>query len=335
MNTLDNISILIVTALNDANRLKSVYHHTRAQYPSTEIVIVYDNCCSVLEEDAHLIQVETTDRVYVSKGYNLAIKNSTKDFFVFLHDDTYTAPNFLENLLPHLSDTTFCNFVAVEPPIFGNPNTIQKPINNFGLSAETFDKESFDLFYWNHTSNLPHTSEPSPFGGFFMAGSVHTFRSIGGFDEQFVPYFFEDSDLMVRLHLAGYRFSLILNSIVYHIGSLTSRTSEDSQTAHNTTRDIFLRKWKTSFDLFKQHVMLNNTEYQDPSIKIQAHNIDNQLNSFLQLLHNESGINTIEIDGTNLSQSDVDYLLQIPYLIQNTEPNQQYQLGNLLLKTHI
>ena len=334
MITLDNISLLLVTAVNNENRLISVYHHLRQQYPTNEIVIVYDNCCSILKQnDPNLIQIDTAERVYVSKGYNLAIENCTKDYFVFLHDDTYTAPEFLENLTPHLSSTSFCNFVTVEPPLFGNPNTIQKPIQNFGLSADAFDKKAFDSFYWNHVGSLPHTTESSPFGGFFMAGHVSTFKSVGGFDERFVPYFYEDSDLMVRLHLAGYRFTLILNSIVYHIGSLTSRTSADSVTAHNTTRDIFFQKWKTSFEHFKHYTMTNNIEYKDPNAKIQAYDVNENLNSLLKTLHNESGSVIIEVDGKTISQSDVDFLLQMPYILQDVEPNTQYQLGNLLIKT--
>lgn len=335
MITLNDISILIVTAANSPSRLESVYRHTRQQYPANEIVIVYDNIQDTMlpVDDPNLKQITTSSRVYVSIGYNLAIKHCSKPYFVFLHDDTYTAPSFLENLIPHLSPSGFCNFVTVEPPLFGNPDTIQKPIRNFGTSAETFDNDAFTSFYWEHISALPHTSEPSPFGGFFLAGSVESFRGVGGFDEQFLPYFYEDSDLMVRLHIAGYRFVLVLNSIVYHIGSLTSRKSHDSALAHATTQNIFLKKWKTTFEYFKQYTMLGGYAYKNPNARFLVTNSNESFNRFIELLNTTNGNVEICIDGQAITQQDVDYLMQLPYILQDTNTNETYTLGNLLIKT--
>ena len=130
MITLTDISLLIVTAAKSIPRLKQIYNHLRTQYPDNEIVIVYDNINEKLlnDNDPNLTQVPTDKRVYVSAGYNLAIKHSSKSCFVFLHDDTYTAPGFLENLIPNIKKDTFVNFVQVEPPKFNNISCIQKPI---------------------------------------------------------------------------------------------------------------------------------------------------------------------------------------------------------------
>lgn len=331
MITLNDISILIVTAVKDLHRLESVYNHIRKQYPTNEIVIVYDNIDkNVLDiNDPNLIQVPTNRRVYVSIGYNLAIKNSTKKCFVFLHDDTYTAPNFLENLLPHLTPKVFCNFVTIEPPTFGDPDTIYKPIKNLGLNSKEFSKEKLDSFYYEHIKKLPHITEPSIYGGFFMAGYKESFLDVGGFDEDYQPYFFEDSDLMIRLHLANYKFLFILNSIVYHIGSQTSRGTEESILAHKTTQNIFLKKWKTTFDYFKQYSMLNNLNYIKPNIFIEKINYDNSLLEFLNLFHESQGNITLKIDGNKINQQDIEYILQLPYIINTTNEKGIYQIGNL------
>ena len=148
MITLTDISLLIVTTSKGISRFKSIYQHLRNQYPNNEIVVVYDNINEKLLDvnDPNLIQVPTDKRVYVSIGYNLAVKHSTKPCFVFLHDDTYTAPNFLENLIPNIKKDTFANFVQVEPPKFNNTSCIQRPIQNFGLNEEEFNKDRFDEF---------------------------------------------------------------------------------------------------------------------------------------------------------------------------------------------
>jgi len=271
--------------------------------------------------------------VYVSIGYNLAVKHCTKPFFVFLHDDTYVAPDFLENITKHITPNSFFNFVQVEPPMFGNVDMIQRPIRSFGLSAEEFDVDSFREFYWSHVAKLPHTTEPSLYGGFFMAGCVDSFNKVGGFDESFQPYFFEDSDLMIRMHQAGYRFTMILDAIVYHIPSMTSRNSADSAQAHSTTQKIFLKKWKTTFDCYKDFSMLHGSQYCYPSVNIQMQNCNDSLREYVELFSDPAGINTLKVDGAKLTQQDLDLLTQIPYIIESTDSNSTYELGNLILIT--
>lgn len=331
MITLNDISILIVTAVKDLHCLESVYNHIRKQYPINEIVIVYDNINkNILDvSDPNLIQVPTNKRVYVSIGYNLAVKHSTKKYFIFLHDDTYTAPDFLENLLPHLTPEVFCNFITIEPPTFGDPDTIYKPIKNLGLNSKEFSKEKLDSFYYEHIKKLSYITEPSIYGGFFMAGYKESFLNVGGFDEDYQPYFFEDSDLMVRLHLANYKFLFILNSIVYHIGSQTSRGTEESVLAHKTTQNVFLKKWKTTFDYYKQHSMLNNLDYIKPNIYIEKINCSNELSEFLNIFHEPQGNIILKINGNLVNQNDIEYLLQLPYIINTTNEKGIYQIGNL------
>lgn len=334
MITLNDISILIVTTAKSISRLESVYNHTRTQYPDNEIVIVYDD---VNEEvlntnDPNLIQVTTDRRVYVSVGYNLAIKHSTKPCFVFLHDDTYTAPNFLENLIPHIKKDIFANFVQIEPPKFHTTSVLQKPIKNLGLNENEFDKNELDKFYYQYTPTLPYKVEPSPFGGFFMSGYKESFLSVGGFDEEFQPYFYEDSDLMVRLHMVGYRFVLVLDSLVYHIGSLTSRGTEESVIAHTTTQNIFIRKWKTTFEIIKEYTMLNGFEYKKPSLDIVLHNPNKGIQDLVDLFHSTKGDIEVQVDGNKFYQQDVDYMLLFPYIIKDMEYGESYEIGNLKIK---
>lgn len=334
MITLNDISILIVTAANSIPRLELVYNNIRTQYPDNEIVVVYDNIDKKLLtlEDPNLIQVTTDKRVYVSIGYNLAVEHCSKSCFVFLHDDTVPAPNFLENLIPHITENVFVNFALVEPPKFGNTATIQNPIRNFGFNESEFDKDEFNSFCEEHIQNLPHKVEPATFGGFFLSGFKKSFLSIGGFDENFQPYFYEDSDLMVRLHMAGFRFVLALDSIVYHMGSLTSRGTEESTHAHKTTHDIFLRKWKTSFEVIKQYTMLNGHEYQKPSIYFSIVNSNIHIQQITSLLHEDNGRVQVDIDGHNFYQQDVDNLFLFPYILGDMEYGDVYEIGNLKIK---
>jgi GT2 family glycosyltransferase len=334
MITINDISILITSTAKDVQRLQSVYKHIRLQYPDNEIVIVYDGVDKkqIHENDPGLIQIPSQEKVYVSGGYNLALKKSTKPAFVFLHDDTYPAPQFLESLIEHITENNFCNFCQVEPPVFGDADSITKPIRNFGLRNTPFKKEEFESFYWDHVSKLPYKFQPSPYGGFFMAGLKESILSVGGFDENFQPYFFEDSDLMIRLHMAGYTFTLALNSLVYHVGSLTSREFNNGIDAQKITQNIFLKKWKTTFEYYKKYSIDNAIPYKKSSVKIEHKNCNLQLGELLDLLSEETANIVVNLDGLTIKQEDIDYLLQLPYIIHSELEKGLYTIGNLQIK---
>ena len=333
MITSNDFSFLITTAGNSRERLVAAYDSIRKQYPENEIVVVYDNTAShdINPQDANLKEIATDRRVYVSGGYNLALKECTKKCFVFVHDDTFIAPLFLENMIPHISETGFCNFTTVEPPVFGDQSTMQKPIKDFGRSTDIFILEDFNQFAIEHINALEETSTDSPFGGFFMAGMVEPILNIGGFDESFQPYFYEDSDLMVRMYLAGYTFVHALNSLVYHMGSLTSRESSDSATAHKLTHEIFLRKWKVEFEYFKNYTMLQHIPYKEVPVKIVCTNCNSEIDSYLNMISEKSPI-TVFVDGEKLTQQEFVYLQSLSYIIRDINEPGVYEVGSLRIE---
>jgi len=330
MITLNDFSFLLTTAGNSRERLIATYNSIREQYLYNEIVIIYDNVKShnINNQDTNLKEVVAEKRVYVSGGYNLALKECTKKCFVFVHDDTFIAPLFLENMIPHITDTQFCNFTTVEPPVFGEQFTIKKPIKDFGRSVDTFILQDFNKFAIEHINTLEEVTTDSPFGGFFMAGMVQPLLNIGGFDESFQPYFYEDSDLMVRMYQAGYTFVHALNSLVYHMGSLTSRESSDSRTAHELTHKIFLKKWKVEFEYFKNYTMLQGIPYNKVPVEIVCTNCNKQLEDYLNLISEESSIKVF-VDGSKLTQEEVVYLQSLSYILKGIDELGAYQIGSV------
>jgi len=331
MLTLNDFSFLIVTQARDLPRLTGVYHSIRSLYPENEVVIVYENQNGIKlnPNDSNLIEVYTDKRVYVSVGYNLALRHSTKRCFVFIHDDTFLARNFLENIIPHISDTQFCNFTTVEPPIYNDPDTLGKPIKDFTRSIQTFDLERFRAFCDEHVNKIPDSVMASPFGGFFMAGFKSSIDSVGGFDEYFQPYFYEDADLMFRLHQRGFTFVQVLSSLVYHMGSLTSRGTAESEQSMQITAQLFLKKWKTPWEYIKHYTLRNGVEYKRIPVEIIVRNGNPQLNTFVELINEPDSDMQISVDGSRLTQQDVEFLQTLPYVLQSVDEDGQYELGNL------
>ena len=336
MITLNDFSFLIVTRNNNPQRLYGVYKSIRDLYKSNEIVIIYDDVVSesLAKDitDPNLQEIYTLERVYVSGGYNLAVKHCSNKCFVFLHDDTIVAPGFLENLLPHISEKQFCNFTTIEPPLYNNVDSITRPIRDFGRDIDSFNSDAFYEFCESHMINLKETTAASPFGGFFMAGHKSSFESVGGFDEYFKPYFYEDSDLMTRLHIEGYRFIQVLNSLVYHMGSLTSRATEEGQISQSITAKLFLKKWKTSYPMIQRYTMLGGIEYKSIPVEIICKNASLELFEYLDLLSQPDSSVKVEIDATRLNQQDFEYLESLPYVLQSLDGEGTYELSNLKIK---
>lgn len=339
MITLDDIAILIVTRVNDSKRINSVYERIRKYYDTVEIIIIYDSVqYNIDTTDIYLKQIVTDKRVYVSGGYNLALKSTSKKCFVFLHDDTFIHKDFINNLIPHLSDVnTICNFTTVEPPLFNNQDVFERPIKNFGFDMTDLDLDSFDEFCDDRNKNSTLVIAENKKGGFFMAGNVSTLLDIGGFDERFKPFFFEDSDLMIRLHLKGIKFIQVFNSLVYHLVSLTSRKSEDGNLASKTTEKIFIEKWKVPFHILEKYSMIEKMEYKCLRIVLSHKNIkDDNLISYLSNFfceNTELPHSILHIDGNTFTANDMECIHILPYIaIENLTSNGKYQLNNMILE---
>jgi hypothetical protein len=114
---------------------------------------------------------------------------------------------------------------------------------------------------------------------------------------------------------------------------LTSRGTEESDIAHNTTQKIFLRKWKTTFEYIKQFTMVDGLPYKKPNLQFTITNPTEHTQRTVDLLGDEDGDTVVHIDGRNFTQQDVDLLLQLPYILLDASVSETYTLGNLLIKT--
>ena len=338
MITSNDISVLIVSRVNDPKRIELVYQRIRKYYPTTEIVIVYDGISHHMDvNDDELKQIVTQDRVYVSGGYNLALKAAKNKYFVFLHDDTFIHKDFINNLIPHLKENIICNFTTVEPPLYGNSDILERPIQNFGFELNDLDLDAFDEYCNTRNKELSNIVIKNDAGGFFMAGYISTLLDIGGFDEKFKPFFFEDSDLMFRLYLNGTSFVQVLNSIVYHLVSRTARHSEDGDGAIKATEKIFIEKWKCPFYVLKEYSMINKMVYKSIRVKIEHKNVNSPaLINLLDMFSEKDEslpISKLYINGNKFDKNDLEYIYTLPYIIsENNMESGKYELNNMILE---
>ncbi len=251
-NVVVNISVL-VGLKNNLEYSKNFYSYFRKIYPNVEICFVsYGSTdgtdewlLSTVKEDDNLRCFYSEEKASFSDTFNKAAQIATRKYIVFLHNDIVIAPNFLENIIKHLSETNVVSYTTVEPPLFTLHQRPGKIIRNFGEDFNNFNEKGFLNFVENEQKlNADVVSSGI---SFFMALNRATFLKIGGFDNLFSPMFCEDDDLIRRLSILGLKQITSLDSICYHFVSKTSRFSKEFETKSKSielnSNKNYIRKW--------------------------------------------------------------------------------------------
>jgi glycosyltransferase involved in cell wall biosynthesis len=200
-----NFSVVIATK-DRAALLDAALASLRAQVgaPEFEIVVV-DNGSSDATPDvarrhgARYVFVAEPNR---GKARNAGIAGATGDAIAFVDDDVVTPPHFLAAHAKAHGDDTVPQ--AVSGPILNVPDAAHRP----EPSAANFSRAFFV------TCNVS-----------VRAASL---RAVGGFDEDFDLYGWEDTELGARLRDHGVRRAFAWDAYLWHIKPPTPESLEDA-----------------------------------------------------------------------------------------------------------
>lgn len=164
------------------------------------------------------------DVVYIKNEYNLGcllgrnqgFKWSTGDYLLFIDNDQYIPPDYVEMA------------TAVGKDIVG---------------AELWDVIPPDCFTKRNSIGVPSYNSYVGSGGMFLKREV--FEKVGGYDERYYPAWYEDCDFCFRARAIGYSLGVILNPNVQHLGGETikKQKSFDADDAKKSSRSLFLSIW--------------------------------------------------------------------------------------------
>lgn len=158
-----------------------------------------------------------------AKGYNIALKQVTAEYYVLLNSDVEVQPGWMEPIIELMeSDKTIA---ACQPKIlsYNNKNKFEYAgacggwLDSFGYPfnrGRVFDICEFDKGQYDN-------AEPV----FWATGAALFIRAeiydqMEGFDEFFFAHQ-EEIDLCWRIQLAGYKIFVQPASVVYHVGGGT------------------------------------------------------------------------------------------------------------------
>lgn len=254
-----NISLLIGLR-NNLDYTKYFYKTTRELYPEVELCFVSygstDETHNWLDslDDSNVKYFYSDESKTFSDTFNKAAEIGTKKYMAFLHNDIVLTPNFIENILKHLTQQRVVSYTTIEPPIFGTHSRPGKIVREFGRDLESFDKDGLLLY----AKQDLFKDQTQPGITFFMALCRETYLKIGGMDNLFNPMFCEDDDLIRRLGMYGLEQITSLDALCYHFVSKTSRFSPEyekrTKEIESKSQRNFFRKWNNAHAINKYDI---------------------------------------------------------------------------------
>ncbi|MGD0967918.1 MAG: glycosyltransferase family A protein [Candidatus Aquilonibacter sp.] len=127
----------------------------------------------------------------LAKGRNAGIASSTGERIIFIDDDVLPLPNFVEE---HLRSHARTPRAIVRGAAINVENFDDLPMAIWGL------KDYSGNFFWTTNVSVP----------------LATIRAIGGFNDSFSEYGWEDIDVGLRLRFGGVRAVFNRKALVFH-----------------------------------------------------------------------------------------------------------------------
>ncbi|HEY7562784.1 MAG TPA: glycosyltransferase family 2 protein [Gaiellaceae bacterium] len=255
------VAVAIVNANSGAHLGRALDALSR-QTREPDRTIVVDNASTdgslegIEERFPSLEVLRLGENVGFAAANNLAAKRAEDcDWLALLNPDAFPEPAWLEELLAAAESNAAYSFFA---------SRIVKA-SEAGTLDSTGDVVHVSGVAWQRDHGEP-TSFERPAGEVFSASAAaalyrrEAFVQIGGFDERFFCYY-EDTDLAIRLRLAGHRCWYVPTAVVRHVGAATAGRESDFMLYH-THRNIVWTYAKNMPSPFvwlylPEHVLIN------------------------------------------------------------------------------
>ncbi len=218
---------------------------------SFEVIVVDDGSTDDTVSIAETVSGLTCLRNPVAKGFvescNRGAAAARGRYTVFLNNDTEVTANWLDELIHAYEDFNDVGLVGSKL-IYPN-GTLQEAGGvvwgsgnpwNYGRNQNNNDPK------FNYLRQADYVS-----GAALLIGSEFL-REIGYFSREFIPGYFEDTDLAMKVRHAGKRVLYVPSSVVVHYEGQSSGTDVSSgmKKYQEVNRPKFKKKWVS---LFKDH----------------------------------------------------------------------------------
>ena len=359
---------VIIPSYNTLPHLKNTYESIKRYAREVDLIIIDDASNDGTAEWLHTID-DSRLQIIISEQrrghtywYDEGMRRAKTDIVSILHSDMIIGPGYFENLLKHLERGRVVCATRIEPPI--HPAGKEKIVRDFGDDAHKFMWEAFEKFVNKEKDDSIDKTTKGIFAPWMLYKEDHL--SIGGHDQRFAPFGYEDSDIFNRWILSGYEMIQARDALCYHMTCRGHRWNAGVGIENSDYRDTmsrcereFIRKWgdwiandEYQFPIIQPKYdklikIINGKEnllqmlepwgdkifYEGPETDLREYLDKEQPRTVVNLAQKFiSDGNDIEItvDGNTFNTQDYIYLRQLAAILAQNKPQEgKFKLGNL------
>lgn len=219
------ISIILVVY----NRVELTYRCLKSlqnqKFRNFEIIVVNnsskDRTGELLSKLIGITHIKNNENLHFLRAANQGVQCAKGKFILFLNNDTVVLPNCFESLLRTFEK--YENVGAVGGRILNMNGKLQeagcyvKPDGSTGGYGRDAKVDNYTFMF----------ERPVDFcSGCLLLIPKNIFNQMGGFDEYFIPAYYEDTDLCMRLWKHGYSVYYQPQAIIYHNEGASSQPQE-------------------------------------------------------------------------------------------------------------
>ena len=359
---------VVIPSHNTLEHLKNTYASIKKYAPNVPMIIIddasEDGTVKWLESlvDKNLTVIIDKERKGHTYWYDEGMRIAKTDIVSILHSDMIIGPGYFENMLKHLDKGKVVCATRIAPPI--HPAGLEKHTQNFGIDYHDFDWKAFEIFCSNTLIVDKNRTTKGIFAPWMLYKEDHF--KVGGHDQRFAPYGYEDSDIFNKWILGGLEMIQSRDALCYHMTCRGHRWNEgvgienaDYKETMDRCRREFLRKWGEWIQNDKYQYPIINPKY-DKGLIIKNCNI--QLIEalepwfdtlyvdceYLDYIEKESSRTVlsltnrikpydnekqndilISIDAQSFTQQDYTYITQLAAILKDSGATGEFKLGNL------
>jgi GT2 family glycosyltransferase len=237
------ISIILVLYNKAELTLSCVYSILRSQVNSYEVVIVDNNSTDktrlLLSRIKGAKIIQNTENLHFLLACNQASRVASGRYLLFLNNDTQVLADSINSSLRTIKFSE--DIGAVGGKIILPNGTLQEAGNiiwqdgscsTYGRRDEPFAPEYMFMRDVDYCS------------GAFLLTNRELFMDMGGFDEDYKPAYYEETDYCVRLWKTGKRVVYDPNVVLIHMEFGSAVSAKDPMILQTKNRRIFVEKHK-------------------------------------------------------------------------------------------
>lgn len=302
------------------NCINSIARNTETDI-SYEIIVIDDKSSDKTSKIENFYTNIKVIRNNENKGFLRNVNHGARlaqgEFLLLLNNDTIVLKEWLASMLEVFDN--FKNIGAVGSKLIfpngmlqeaGGYITQDQHFGNYGKFNSIFDQR------YNYIREVDYVS------GACLLIKRDLWNELDGFDESYLPAYFEDTDLCMRIRKKGYRVMYTPLSNIIHFESISYKSNKSTNKEHQLSKNksIFINRWLEEID--KTHLPLKQGK---------AFNYE-RLNNCPTILYIDEEPPNDYACGSKLSKLYVELLVEMGYIVKylpmNINPyNEKYIMG--------